>query len=425
MSDRPASLPGRNTVALHGARALAPDARPTPAAGAADPHAFRHGAPVVSPLVQSVNFTQAHGTGDGLLYTRYGNTPNASAVQERLAMLEGSEAALVLASGMGATACALLALLRPGDHLLSSAWIYGGTHKLLTQEFRQLGIEITFVDPLQSRAWRQAMRPNTRAVFVESPVNPTTRVLDLRPLSQLTREHGVALVVDSTFASPINFRPLEHGADVVIHSATKYLNGHHDILAGVVCGTAAYVEEVRQKMMVWGQAPDPFACWLLERGLKTLGVRVERANANALALARWCAEQPEIARVHHPGLPSHPDHALAAEVLDGFGGMMAIELAGGGAAADAFVRALTLITHATSLGGVDSLVSEPRYSSHASLTSAERAALGIPDGFLRLSIGIEDVADLIADVRRALDAAAQAAPAVPEDVAEPALAAAP
>jgi cystathionine beta-lyase/cystathionine gamma-synthase len=359
---------------------------------------------VVSPLVQSVNFTQPYGTSEGLRYTRYGNTPNAEAVQRRLALLEGAEEALLLSSGMGATACAMLALLRPGDHLVSSAWIYGGTHKLFTQEFASLGIEVSFVEPTQSRDWRRAVRPSTRAVFVESPVNPTTRVLDLRPLASLTGELGLALVIDSTFASPVNLRPLAHGADVVIHSATKYLNGHHDILGGVVLGTASYVEEVRQKMMVWGQAPDPFACWLLERGLKTLDVRVRRQNENALALARWCEAHPAVARVHYPGLPSHPDHALAAEVLAGYGGMLAIELTGGGAAADRFVRAVRVITHATSLGGVDSLVCEPRYTSHAHMTSEARAAIGIPDGFLRVSVGIENVEDLIADVEQALGA---------------------
>ncbi len=359
---------------------------------------------MVSPLVQSVNHLQPFGTAEGLQYTRYGNTPNALAVQERLALLEGAEAALVLASGMGATACAMLALLRPGDHLVSSAWVYGGSRALFAGELAQFGIETTFVEPTQSRGWRNALRPNTRAVFLESPVNPTTRLLDLRPVSYLTRELGLALVVDSTFASPINFRPLEHGADVVIQSATKYLNGHHDVLGGAVMGSASFVEEVRRKMMVWGQAPDPFACWLLERGLKTLDVRVQRQNANALALAEWCERQPAIARVHYPGLASHPDHALAAEVMDGFGGMLAVELAGGADAADRFLRGLRLVTHAPSLGGVDTLVIEPRYTSHAAMTGEERAAVGIPDGFLRVSAGVEDAADLVADVTRALDA---------------------
>ena len=358
--------------------------------------------PVVPPLYQSVNYTQEIGTGEGLRYTRYGNTPNAELVQRRLASLEGAEAALVLASGMGATACALLALLRPGDHLLASNWIYGGTHKLLCQEFTALGIHVTLVDPLETRAWRRRLRKETRAIFVETPVNPTCRVLDLRPISYLTKEIGLALVVDSTFASPVNFRPLEHGADVVIHSTTKYLNGHHDVLGGAVMGTASYVEEVRQKMMVWGQAPDPFACWLLERGLKTLDVRVKRQNENALRLARWASERKEFRKVLHPGLESHPDHEIAKATLDGFGGMMAVELAGGGRAADKFLRKLKLFTHAPSLGGVDSLVSEPRFTSHASLDAEARAKVGVPDGFLRLSIGIEDADDLIADLEQAL-----------------------
>lgn len=358
--------------------------------------------PIVQPLVQSANFVQEFGTAEGLKYPRYGNTPNAEVVQRRLAMLDGAEAAILLGSGMGATACALLALLRPGDHLLASSWVYGGTRLLFTQEFATMGIDVTLVDPMETRAWRKRMRKETRAIFVESPVNPTCRVLDLRPISYLTKEVGLALVVDSTFASPINFRPLEHGADVVIHSATKYLNGHHDLLGGVVLGTAPYIEEVRQKMIVWGQAPDPFACWLLERGLKTLDVRVRRQNENARKIAEWCAARKEIGAVHYPGLPDHPDHEVARTFMDGFGGMLAIEIEGGSRAADRFLRRLQLIKHAPSLGGVDSIISEPRYTSHTHLSSDQRTSLGIPDGLLRLSVGVEDASDLIADIEQAL-----------------------
>jgi cystathionine beta-lyase/cystathionine gamma-synthase len=358
--------------------------------------------PVAPPLVQGVNFEEPRGEASVPRYGRYGNTPTVQLAQERLAALEGTEAAVCTSSGMGATSCAMLALLRPGDHLLSSAWIYGGTHRLFTEELPKLGIEVSFVDPLESRAWRQQLRPNTRAVFVESPVNPTCRVLDLRPISQLTREAGIALSIDTTFASPVNFRAVEHGADIIIASTTKYLNGHHDILGGAVFGTRTFINEVTQKMMIWGQAPDPFACWLLERGVKTLHIRVQRANENAMALAQWCEAQPGVARVHYPGLPSHPDHGLARETMDGFGGMMALELVGGAAAADKFVAKLKLVLHATSLGGVDSLICEPRFTSHAHMTPAARAALGIPDGFLRVSVGIEDVRDLIADFSQAL-----------------------
>jgi cystathionine beta-lyase/cystathionine gamma-synthase len=383
----PPSQRRRATIALHGGREagdLPPDA------------------PVATPLVQSVTFEQPYGGEGGVRYAGKGMSPNAEVVQRRIAMLEGADAALVLSSGMAATACTMLALLRPGDHLVSSAWIYGYTQKLFAAELASFGIEVTFVDPTQSRGWRRALKRSTRAVFVETPVNPTTRVIDLRPLAQLTREGGIALVVDSTFASPVNYRPLEHGADVVIHSATKYLNGHHDVLGGAVAGDASFVEEVRRKMELWGHAPDPFACWLLERGLKTLDVRVRRQNENALRLATWCEGRPEVARVLYPGLASHPDHALAREVLDGFGGMLSIELAGGGPAADRFARRLRLIHYAPSLGGVDSLACEPRYTSHSHLSAAERARLGIPDGSLRISVGIEDVDDLIADVEQAL-----------------------
>jgi cystathionine beta-lyase/cystathionine gamma-synthase len=376
----PASSPrptGLSTIALHGG---APPAAP--------------GDPVVQPLYQSVNYLQAYGTEEGLRYTRYANTPNIELVQRRLA--------LVLASGMGATACAMLALLRPGDHLLTSSWIYGGTRRLFFEEFATLGIAVTAVDPMDTRGWRRELREDTRAIFVESPVNPTNRVVDLRVVAQLAKEHGIALVVDSTFASPINFRPIEHGADVVIQSTTKFLNGHHDVLGGAVMGTASYVDEVRRKMILWGQAPDPFACWLLERGLKTLAVRVRQQNATAMRLAEWFAAQPELAHVLYPGLPDHPDHGLAAATLDGFGGMLAIELAGGGAAADRLVRRLTLVKYAASLGGVDTLVSAPRFSSHAHMTPEERAAVGIGDGFLRVSVGLEDVDDLIADFAQAL-----------------------
>lgn len=358
---------------------------------------------VVNPLSQSVNHIMEFGTADGLRYPRYGNAPNAEVVQERVAALEGAEAACLTASGQGATVCALMALLRPGDHIVTSAWIYGGTHRFLTQELSALGVEVSLADPTEARVWRRSLKKNTRAVFLETPVNPTCRVLDLRPISQITHDAGVALVVDSTFASPFNLRPIEHGADVVVHSATKYLNGHHDMLGGMVCGTAPYIDEVKQKMLLWGQAPDPFAAWLLERGLKTLGVRIQRHNENAMALARWCGTRKEISAVHYSGLPDHPDHATATRTMTGFGGMMSIELAGGSRAADRFVRRLKLFRYAPSLGGVDSLVSEPRFTSHSHMTAAERAAVGIGDGFLRLSVGIESASDLVNDIEQALN----------------------
>jgi len=357
--------------------------------------------PVASPIYQSSTFVHPVGSTEEVLYTRYGNNPNQLTIGTRLAALEGAERAIFVASGMGATALAHQAVLRPGDHLVSSAWIYGGTRRLFTEEFGRIGIEVSFVDPSTGR-WKQQIKQNTRAVFVETPTNPLMRVLDLGPLGKLCKSQGIALIVDSTFASPINLRPLEHGADVVIHSATKYLNGHSDIIAGAVVGTEALVEEVRRLMQVWGQALDPLAAWLIERGLKTLAVRIERHNANGLAFANWAAEHPKVTAVHYPGLATHPDHKLARRVLGGFGGMVGLTVKGGARGAERVLRKLRLATHAPSLGGVETLVSEPRLTSHASLTPAERQAQGIPDGFLRVSLGIEDAVDIIADFEQAL-----------------------
>jgi cystathionine beta-lyase/cystathionine gamma-synthase len=366
------------------------------------PHTPSPRNPVSSPIVQSSTFTNPVGSSDEVLYTRYGNNPNQVSLARRLAALEGAEAAIFLGSGMGATALAHLAILAPGDHLVSSDWIYGGTRRLFQGQFGRLGIEVSFVDPANPRGWKRHVRSNTRAVFVETPTNPLMRIIDLEPLAALCHTEGIALIVDSTFASPVNLRPIEFGADVVIHSATKYLNGHSDVIAGAVAGTEEVVEEVRQLMHVWGPALDPHAAWLVERGLKTLDVRMARHNANGLAFAEWASEVDAFRAVHYPGLPSHPDHATAALQLDGFGGMVSLELAGGAEAAERMLRRLRIAQHAPSLGGVETLVSEPRLTSHAALTPDQRAAQGIADGLVRVSLGIEDVEDVIADFTRAL-----------------------
>ncbi len=358
--------------------------------------------PVVPPIVQSATFTFPVGSDEEALYTRYGNNPTVKAVGEKYAALEGAEAGIAVASGMGATALAHLAVLRPGDHLLASRWLYGGTERLFQDEFGRLGIEVTYVDPEQVRQWRKLARPSTRAIFVETPNNPLTRVLDLGPIAQVAKERGYALLVDATFASPVNFRPIEHGADVVISSATKYLNGHSDIIAGCVAGEVSLIEEVTRLMRLWGQALDPHAAWLLDRGMRTLDVRMARHNANGMAVAEWASRHPAVLKVHYPGLTTHPDHEVASRTLDGFGGMVGLELAGGVAAAERFLGRLRLVSHGPSLGGVESLVSEPRNTSHKAVGAEGRAALGIPDGFIRLSCGIEDAADIIADLEQAL-----------------------
>ncbi|MEE8117252.1 MAG: aminotransferase class I/II-fold pyridoxal phosphate-dependent enzyme [Gemmatimonadales bacterium] len=366
------------------------------------PRPRRNRDPVAFPIFQSSTFINPIGSAGEVLYTRYGNNPNQVELARRLSALEGAEAAIFLASGMGATALAHLALLNPGDHLVSSEWIYGGTRRLFDREFGRFGIDVTYVNPDRRRDWKNRLRKTTRAVFVETPTNPLMRVLDLEPLARLCHDRGIALVVDSTFASPINYRPLEHGADVVIHSATKYLNGHSDIIGGAVAGTESVIEEIRQLLQVWGQALDPHAAWLIDRGMKTLAVRMQRHNTNGMQFAKWAEGHPSITTVHYPGLTSHPDHTVAAATLDGFGGMVGIQLAGGAQAAERMLRRLRIAQHAPSLGGVETLVSEPRLTSHASLTAEQRQAQGIPDGFVRVSLGIEDVEDITADFERAL-----------------------
>ena len=377
---------GLSTLAIHGT-----------------PHRRADWSPVAPALMQSSTFVNPIGSDEDVLYSRYGNNPNQLELARKYSLLEGAENSIFVASGMGATALAHLAVLRPGDHLISSSWIYGGTQKLFDEELARFGIEVTYVSPDQSRLWRKSVRKSTRALFVETPTNPLMRVIDMGPISYVAKEHGLALMVDATFASPINFRPLEHGADIVITSATKYLNGHSDVIAGAVAGSSAFVDEVNRLMRLWGQAIDPHAAWLIDRGMRTLAVRMERHNANGLAVAEWAQEHPAVAKVHYPGLPSHPDHARAKTVLNGFGGMVGIELKGGTRTVERLLKRLKLITHAPSLAGVETLVSEPRLTSHKSIGSEGRARIGIPDGFLRLSCGLEDAPDIIGDLEQALE----------------------
>ncbi len=365
------------------------------------------GAPVVPALVQSATFFWGGPEDGDVRYSRYGNNPNQLQLAAKIASLEGTEAALALGSGMAASAMTLLALTESGDHVVASSRLYGATQALLRDELPRRGVETTFVDPDVEDGWREALRPNTRVLFLETPTNPTLRVIDPRPIAQLTRERGVVLVMDATFASPVNLRPASLGVDVVVHSATKYLGGHSDLIAGVVSGPRRLVDEITRVSRLYGPALDPHAAWLLDRGIRTLDLRVRRHNENAMALASWLSGRPEVARVVYPGLPDHPDHGVAAELMDGFGGMLSIVLAGGGAAADRFVRALGVALVAPSLGGVETLVSEPRHTSHAGLSERALAAQGIPPGFVRISVGVEDVEDLIRDFAGALDSLAQ------------------
>ena len=362
------------------------------------------GSPVIPPVHQSATFHWASPSDGELLYTRYGNNPNQLQAGAKVAALEGTEASVVLGSGMGATAMTLLALTSTGDHIVASRHLYGATRALLENELPRRGVTTTFVDPAEGREWRKALRKRTRLLYLEAPTNPTLRVFDPEPVAQLAQEMGILLVMDATFATPINLHPLELGVDLVIHSATKYLGGHSDLIAGTVCGPAEVLEEITHTMRLYGPSVDPNTAWLLDRGLRTLDVRMAKHNENGMAVAAFLTDQDAVAEVLYPGLPHHPDHRLAKRIMTGFGGMVSFILKGGGRAANRFMKRLDMIAVAPSLGGVETLVSQPRYTSHAYLSTQERAALGIPDGFVRLSVGIEAVDDILRDLEQALEA---------------------
>jgi cystathionine beta-lyase/cystathionine gamma-synthase len=361
----------------------------------------RAGSPVVPPISQSATFHWAD-PGDGdLPYTRYANNPSQLAVSSKLAALEGTEAAVVLSSGMAAVAMTLLSLTESGAHVLASKPLYGATQGLLRTELPKRGIEATLLDPHEGR-WRNELRPETKLLYLEMPTNPTLRLFDPGPLVELAHARGIPVVCDATFASPINWSPASMGIDVVVHSATKYLAGHADVIAGVVAGSAELVSEVTMLSRLYGPALDPHAAWLLDRGMRSLEVRMHRHNQNGEVVARALEAHPAVERVIYPGLPSHPDHAVAKQLLRGFGGIVGVVLRGGGRAADRFVSSLQLAVAAPSLGSVQTLVSQPRYTSHAALSPEQREAQGIPDGFVRISVGIENAEDLVADFEQAL-----------------------
>lgn len=384
MTDRSKRRAGPSTLSIH---AAAPDRRP--------------GTPVVPPLVASSTFFNTVQPEGEVLYGRYANSDAHTRVGQRIAALEHAEAGLVCGSGMAAISLGILTFAGSGDHIVAARSLYGGTLTLLNRELPRLGIETTLVDPEED--WGEAIRPETRLLYMELPVNPTLRVPDIRPVARAARSAGLPLVVDATFATPINFRPLDHGARMVVHSATKYLGGHTDLVAGVIVGDRESVETARVRLKSFGPSLDPHPLWLLERGLKTLYVRVRQQNASAHALAGWLADHPAVAAVHYPGLPDHPDHHVARELFDGFGGMLGFVVRGGDEAAARVMGRLSLVAMAPSLGGVESLASMPRYTSHAAMDAEERRAAGIEDGFIRLSVGIEDEPDIRADLAAALE----------------------
>jgi len=369
---------------------------------AGEPSPLIEGA-VSMPIFQSSTYAYRGETDyHALRYIRLSNTPNHVALHTKLAAIENAESALVTASGMAAVSTTLLTLLAAGDHMIAQDCLYGGTHDLLTTEFPRLGITHTFVDGDSPESWAAAIRPTTKAIYVESISNPLVRVADLKAAITFARANGLVSIIDNTFASPINFRPIPFGFDLVIHSCTKYLNGHSDIVAGAVIGRAALIDRVNRTLGHLGGSLDPHSCFLLHRGMKTLAVRVRYQNESAAKIALFLSRHGKVSAVNYPGLEGHPDHARARQLFDGFGGTLSFELKGGVKAAERFIGEVKLPISAPSLGGVESLITRPATTSHSGMSAAARESAGIREGLIRLSVGLEGVDDLIEDLDRAL-----------------------
>lgn len=385
--------------------------RPETAAvhGAADLE--KKNGPVGTPIYQTSTFEvtdndeQQRVTTTDRYYTRWGNPTNTVA-EQTVAELEGVEAARTFASGMGAITTTIMALLKAGDHIVAQRNVYGGVAKFLSGWLPKMGIETTFVDTDDYEQHARAVRPNTRLLYLESPTNPALRVVDFKKASALAREHKLICLIDSTFGTPINQRPAEYGIDLVMHSGTKYLGGHADLTCGVVAGPRDLIEQINDARTTLGNCMDPHASWMLIRGLKTLAVRVARQNENALLIAEFLAQHRKVRRVHYPFLKSHPQYAIARAQMTGGGGMVTFEVEGTGEDARRVSEAMQLFVLATSLGGVESLVSIPWLTSHAMIPAEERTKMGVTEQMVRLSVGIENAADLIADLERALEAVA-------------------
>ena len=357
---------------------------------------------VVTPIYQTANYELRGEDYHDIGYIRLSTTPNHRVLGERIAALERTEAALVLGSGMAAISGSLLTLLSAGDHVLVQDTLYGGTAAFLQQDLPRFRIGHTVIDPQDPSGWAASLTPTTRAMYVETITNPLVQVADLEAVVAFAREHGLVTLIDNTFASPINFRPAEIGFDLVLESCTKYMNGHSDIVAGSVAGPADLVRRVKVLHDHLGGTLDPHAAFLLERGLKTLSVRVREQNQSAGRLAALLEAHAAVSVVHYPGLASHAQHERAARLFDGFGGMMSFELEGGVDAAEAFMSALTIPMVAASLGGPESLVVRPAAAIHAGLSAEERARAGIRDDLIRFSTGLESSEDLAADFAGAL-----------------------
>jgi cystathionine gamma-synthase len=378
----------------------------------------RKNGPVMPPIHQSATFEatdneeQLRVTHTDMFYSRYGN-PTLTVVENAITELEGTERALVFASGMSAITSSILSLVSAGDHIVAQRDIYGGTTKFLTKWLTRFGVETTFVDSTDYSQHEKAIKPNTKILYLESPTNPTLRVIDLEKTAAIAQKHNLISMIDSTFATPINQRPADYGIDLVLHSGTKYYSGHSDLLCGIVAGKKNLIETIWETRTISGPIMDPHAAWLLLRGLKTLVLRVQRQNEIALRVAQFLSEHPNVKRVHYPFLEGHPQRALAMEQLHGGGGVLSFEVNGTGKDACRVSEALQLFTLAPSLGGVESLVSIPVLTSHAMISPEHREKMGVTEQLVRIAVGIESADDLIADLKQALEVMKPAATRVP------------
>jgi cystathionine beta-lyase/cystathionine gamma-synthase len=339
---------------------------------------------------------------EGYLYTRFGN-PTVRNVERKMTELEGAEDATAFSSGMAAIATTILTLVSSRDHIISTRDLYGGTLQFFKDVLPKYGVEVSFVETTDLDEMASVVQKNTKVIFAETPTNPTLKVVDVSKVAELSKGKGITSVVDSTFASPYNLKPIEFGVDVTVHSATKYLGGHHDITAGVVCGSESFIKKLRGMRKPLGGTLDPHAAWLLLRGLKTLGLRMERHNSNGMTVAGYLEKHPKVKKVYYPGLKNHPQHQVAKHQMKGFGGVVSFEINGDFDTAMNFVDSLKLCYIAASLGGVETLATQPVTSSHYFVSPEDRKKAGITDQLIRLSLGIEDPEDIIADLEQAFE----------------------
>lgn len=335
-------------------------------------------------------------------YPRYFNTPNQEALCKKIAALEKTENALIFGSGMAAISTTLMAFLHKGDHVVLQETLYGGTYNLVVEEFDKFGIEYTFTESLHIDDFKKVIRENTKVIFIETPSNPLLKLVDIKAVADLAKANGIVTMIDNTFASPINQTPIDFGIDIMIHSATKYMGGHSDILAGAVAASNEHIDKIWNIAKNFGGSLSDFTVWMLERSIKTMNLRVKCQNENALKMATYLEQNPNVDTVYYPGLTSHENHELAKSQMKRFGGMLSFELKAGIDSME-FQRNLQLIKPSMSLAGVESTVLSPSQTSHALLSPEERAKQGIKDGLIRFSVGIEEVEDLIADIEQAID----------------------